>query len=287
MADKQSLDGMSYNALYRTVIERIKADDTKERAVDTELFKRYRQVLAKRLYDLMEQKGAGNVHSAMLIGTPSVSIISRSRLKEFRLNMEHTTNICYKVFGMSVHEFLSGERPQITLPRSLGIVVRCLLAEQDVSYVKTLAKEINQLTANAKAKPLGPDFLLPKRFMETAYDRATEYDKTFSSTLPQQRIIRLCNMIDDPEKAAEKPISLRVALTYASLMETPIDYLVAQDYVPHADIYYTPMPHQTERLTDPSVLAVIEALLGAPEDIRAMATAEILHQKWSPKMMLA
>lgn len=287
MADKKNLDGLPYNIVYQLVVDRIKSENANERVVDTEMFQKYRRVLSGRFYELLEEKGTGNVYPATVIGTPSVSIISRSRLKEFRLNMQHTTNICYKVFGMSVHEFLSGERPRIMLPQSLNIVARCLLAEQTSTYAKTLAKEIKHLTAASKSSPMTTDFLLPQRFVEAAIDKATEYDKTFMSTLPRQRIVRLSNMIDDPAKAAEKPISLRVALTYAVLMDMPIDYLVAQNYVPFADIFCTTMVRKPEKLTDPNVLAVIEALLEAPDDIKTIAIAEIIHRKWSPLMLFS
>lgn len=235
-----------------------------------------RPLLSSRLSDCLFESSL-NSRDICDIAHVDESAFSRS-LRIYRLAVCDTARLCYKVFGMSVHEFLFQEKPVIALPSDLRAVVHVLQNNSDKHAIWT-----QQLMGEVETKEFHshPTIIL-ERLNELSVERHIPLTRimNFSS----QKFCRFSAMMSAVDKLErENPpadITVKTVLFMALGTDVPIDYFVTRDYTQYADIYFTDyMEDGTQMpmfIEDAAVKALLGLLLKLPPDKRSEYITQIV-----------
>lgn len=249
------------------------------------MFADWRRDLARKLDDTINQAQMRNEDVVQAIdGDVTISLLAHSRnvndVYPFRLSTSTSVKLCYKVFHVSLYEFLTGERPTIYLPRNLGAVAKALGDPTKNDRYISLYGELKAKTQTRDIWTNAPSMIF-ERFMELCGDRLCNFldiindDANKRITKPKPHKLQRAILSN-----ATRNGSLKLPLYLAIRANIPIDYFVAPNYIAYADIVYQDWSQGTEPIVVPVkdnlVLYALSALLVMPQEEREMEIANIL-----------
>lgn len=201
----------------------------------------------------------------------------------FRLSLVSSTKLCYRAFHMSLHEFLTGERPTICLPNNLRAVVRALTDPAKEERYLSLYGRLKK-AQSTKPRDIWEDapFILSARLNELCGDRLCDFHAIMNFKTDKQRVkpyIRQALSLAENDVTG-RSINLKIALYLAIRSKVPIDYFSAPDYTLYANIVYQEVLGDDSApqvpVEDNLVLYALSALLRMNQADREEEIAKIL-----------
>lgn len=273
----------AFQALQEIVLSTALDSEASYKAFCNQYDDEYKKFMSAKLDRMLKTRKLTNMDIVqMLDGTISESLLSYSRnpakQNPFRISVTNITRICYQALGISLHEFLTDEKPTIVLPLSLGAVVDRLDAEKrsnTKAQIKLAADLRNEAIRYSVWDPEVQMSLAQKRIEEVCGDRMASFSK-----LTERENGKIAGTVLAYLSSAQKRLPLLKTVIYIAIRSNiPIDYFAAQNYAPFADLaYYDPVKPKKEPmpLTNITALYVVNALLSLPSEEREKEIAKLL-----------
>lgn len=214
-------------------------------------------------------------------GVPTLAFASIYRSRKpgrgYSLTAFNTAVLCYNIFHISVHEFLSDETPTIQLPATLQLVAKTM-AKLSPAKRREVRDELARVREEASKEmdlDLWREPILGPRLYELFNDKYQSYasfmgyDNGKSGKNRGPYALQASILNGSPDNPDGLRTLLRGVLFVSFRTGIPIDYFLAMDYTPYADIVYRGGNGRKVPVEDRDTLYVLRWLLAFPVEKQA------------------